>query len=343
MNVPDLFLRWLSNGCSPADPTTYTTTFASVMDDLVARNIRFVRFLVIGFRTKTYRFGFKENRTLFFTKLDALVAAAESRGVLLVPSLFFSSPCLPPHFSEPLNAYGNTASQTYQEMSLVISEIVSRYKNSSAIAYWEFSNETDARTSNPVSSPNFSFDVNMEQPNGWTSADGWNDLTSSVATQRFHDLCKTYDPDGVTASGNQGWRVLGHNRRNSIMDILRDITLDDKTDTATIHPYESQGFHTTAYEGMAAYLRQLRSHLEAANKPLIVGEFGCSLTFSAGGRTGVQCYKFILDNIMSAEVDLAMSWAISAYPENDANWYHNVPAGAQVLAALTAAARKYRI
>lgn len=323
INCSDLFQDWRSGKQTALTPVVYTTpsAYLAVFDYCFANKIRFVRFMVSAFRTKTYQVGFKDNQPTFLANLDALVLAAEQRGILLVPSLFFSIPAIPPLFGENLKSYSNPLSKTYDEMASFIKIIVNRYKNSTAIAYWEFSNESEGRATLTPSIPSYSSDATMGQPTAWTSADGWliNDRdgqsTSSLVTERFKNLCLAEDPQGITCSGNIGKTFQTFVNHDYVLYAEQQLETD-KTHTMSIHTYDGCGFQTTGAVGLYEFLKTIKYIYQAKNKPLIVGEFGYDVAKPVGTFTAQQAFQNQVNQIMQADIDLAMVWEYRAY-KND--------------------------
>lgn len=319
INCSDLFQDWRSGKQGPLNPVAYTSpaNYIAVLDYCVANKIRFVRFLVSAFRTKTYQVGFKENQATFLANLDALVLAAEARGILLVPSLFFSIAAIPPLFGENLKSYSNPLSKTYDEMASFTKIIISRYKNSKAIAYWEFGNEAEGRTTLTPAIPNYSSEIYMGQPAAWTTADGWliNDRdgksTSALVTERFKNLCLADDPEGITCSGNIGKIFAIYQNHDYILNTNQQLEAD-RTHTMSIHAYDGMGFYSTGAVGLGEYLNTIKNIYKSKNKPLIVGEFGYDVNKSVGTFTAPQAFQNQVNQIMQADVDLALVWEYRA-------------------------------
>ena len=321
INCSDLFADWRRGVITSVSPVAYTppANYIAVMDFCAANNIRFIRFLVSAHRTKTYRVGWMEAQATFLSNMDALVAAAEERGILLVPSIFFSQPAIPPRFSEPLRAYDDPLSLTYAQIAADITAIVGRYKNSPAIGYWEYGNESDLRTDNPPAAPSYSTDTSMEQPAAWSVADGY--LTESTTTsgystigsitKRFKDLCLVADPNALTCSGNSGWRV--NSQRADILEAMRKQLADDGTHTTSAHPYPNVGFHVSGADGLGAYMLALNKNYRLLGKPLIIGEFGFPAGTDVNGATSTATLEKTMIEIIRADIDIAMIWEYRAF------------------------------
>lgn len=321
INCSDLFADWRRGIITSASPVAYTPSvnYIAVMDFCAANNIRFIRFLVSAHRTKTYRVGWMEAQATFLSNMDALVAAAEARGILLVPSIFFSQPAIPPRFSEPLRAYDDPLSSTYTQIASDITAIVGRYKDSPAIGYWEYGNESDIRTVNPPAAPSYSTDTSMEQPASWSVADGYLvESTTTIGystigsvTKRFKDLCLVADPNALTCSGNSGWRL--NSQRADILDAMRRQLADDGTHTTSCHPYPNIGFHSSGADGLGAYMLALNKNYRLIGRPLIIGEFGFPAGTDVGTATSSETLEKATIEIMRADIDIALIWEYRAF------------------------------
>lgn len=348
VNCPDLMWNWLTGSITSTASVVYTTQARvhQTLADIAARNLGIIRFLVTGYRTKSFANGFVNNQAAFLSQMDMIVTEAENAGCLLIPSLFFSPALIPPYVSENLRQYGVTGSATQTTMATVVSVIVNRYKNSPAIAAWEFMNESDIRTTNPPSVPNYSTDTSMNQPASWTTADGWDNNTARDATTYFNSIVKAADPLRMTMSGHMGWRSTQDVKTNGILSFLNNRLLDDRTDTIGFHAYSGVGFYGVggnSYLGMSSFLKTLIAHGRGNNKPVVIGEFGTPANGAYDGVTGgANCMKYITDYILDAEPDLAMAWAYSANPGvNTVNdFYMNAQdnLNTDMLAVLTTAA-----
>lgn len=319
VNTPDLLIAWLGgpNGSSPRAPWSLTSPAAR--DTLLGRlrdaGLRFIRFAPFGSRPLTFQSAFFDNRAAFLDAFDNLVASAERHDMALIPSLFFSQTQIPPIFGEPLPAFADPSSRSYETFAQVIDVIVPRYRNSHAIGYWELGNEFDIRIGMPI--PDYSVDPAMGTPAHWTSADATPLDYCHKVTARFQQLVRAADsapaPGGdkprAIASGLQGWR-WPLSRRYDWPRHLDTLLYDDQTETQTIHPYDAQGWHNRDYVGLMLYLSQLRQDLAKRGKPLIVGEFGVPLSFRNADVSSAQRLGEVIDQIDTSRAQLALIWAM---------------------------------
>lgn len=356
VNCPDLFIKWIgTDSCSASSPPTSYIKYTSISDindtlsALTSRNIRFIRFSFIGPKPNSHLQGYINNNAIWLANFDALVAAAEAYGAYLIPC-GFSQSAIPYYLGggETLRSAGINGSTTQAAYNSIWTTVINRYKNSSAIAYWEYSNEIEGPLTNPVSTPFYTPDPSMGTPAAYSDADGFLYETAGNATLSFHTNCKALDSTRMTASGNSGWHFSnGTESRNNLDLQMKRLFTHDKTDSITIHPYETHGlFYTNGYRGLSSYLSSVKTRCIAANKPLILGEFGCNSTYTSSDtptKTPIQIFENILNEVISSDVDLALVWAYAANTDCSTDWYMNAINGnrAEFLNIFTQYAQSY--
>lgn len=102
--------------------------------------IPFVRFAASPFWTSEWVI-YQTNPEHYFQRMDVIFRAAERAGVGLIPSLFWNPTSVSDLMGEPVSAWGQAGSRTRNFMERYVSEVVGRYKNSTALWMWEFGNE----------------------------------------------------------------------------------------------------------------------------------------------------------------------------------------------------------
>jgi hypothetical protein len=353
VNTPDLLINWLGGPGAISPQAPWALTKAAARDRTLTllrdHSLRFVRFAPFGHRPLTYKGAFIENQSAFLHALDELVASAERHEISLIPSLFFSQPQIPPVFGEPLSAFANPQSRSYEEFERVISVIVPRYKGSKAIAYWEFGNEQDTRINMRI--PGYSVAPNMGTPARWTEADATDVNYCHTVTARFQSLVRHYDaqpaPGGsrprAIASGLQGWRAF-MSQRTDWAAHLKERLYDDQTETLTLHPYEVHGWHDKSYAGFAEYLERMRVDMEAQGKPVINGEFGVAQSYNIRGLDSWYLLDNVIDQIVRSGIQLSLLWNIPVSRGADKEWDRDpsVPGNDKILRKMMDANAKTR-
>lgn len=118
-------------------------------------------------------------REKYLENLDHLASLCDESHILLIPSVFWNSSCVPDYRGEPLSAWGDKDSATYSFMLEYTKDIVNTLKDHKSLAFWEFGNEF-----------NLQADIT-----GW----GYPDLPAravSMACEGFAELVRELDPEG---------------------------------------------------------------------------------------------------------------------------------------------------
>ncbi|MBI1176496.1 DUF4038 domain-containing protein [bacterium] len=132
VNYYDLFVRQLRPGAPVGVPASFYW--------LATNHVAFVRFSAGGYWPVDWGM-YQTNRAEHWRHMDAIVRAAETNHIGLVPSLFWFWSTAPDLVGEPMRAWGDTNSQTIRFMREYTREMVTRYAKSPAIWMWEFGNE----------------------------------------------------------------------------------------------------------------------------------------------------------------------------------------------------------
>lgn len=340
LNIPDLFLAWLANSDpskapSAATPVIYQTNYAANFDAILALGFRVVRFSLTAHHPLTYQKSWVEQRLTYLANLDALIASAESKGILLIPQLFANGAQIPPYFGERLSAIGNSSSLTYAAMQEFITVIVGRYKNSPAIAMWEFGNEYDNRIENSGNfdssaslTPNigYSLNVSLGTPAAWTyPGDCYSKETVSNFQTMVQNNIKAIDnapafgnsASRATMSGNQGIRA--RHIQTNLFGFLAERIEQDQSDTLSSHQYDVSDYYSGDYLNFEVYMKQLKAAALAARKPYILGEFGVATNYTGSPRPAAQQQSRVTASVMQAGIQLALLWAYPAVTGTDIN------------------------
>lgn len=288
VNCVDLFIDYTA--CTPGSPLVYQDPARTELffQRLRARSMRVVRTFILGLRPATYQYGIIGDLANYVSKLDAFIALAESYGIRLILSLYFSQTQIPPYKGETLNNVGVTGSATQNEMFTIATYVTNRYEGSEAIAVWEGMNENDLRIAQ--SPPAYSVDASMGTPSAWTSADMTTADQILNFNTSFHALLKSLDTtpawpgeaSRATASGSFGWRVVsgaGENTGNNWVGYWKEKITNEATDMMSFHPYCEGGgnrwYNTLfTYPSFKAWVEKIVSGARAAGKVAYIGEIG---------------------------------------------------------------------
>jgi len=131
---------------------------------------------------------YTDNKTEYFKALDYLATCCDEAHVLIIPSVFWNTGCLPEYFKEKdsMSAWGDTNSQTYKFMQSYTKEVVDCLKGHKCLAAWEFGNEF-----------NLAADIGIA---------GYEQMSADcveTALKGFAEVCLANDPQKrLTSSGN---------------------------------------------------------------------------------------------------------------------------------------------
>ena len=266
VNYYDAFVRLLGNG-KLADLEAGFRVLAS-------NQIPFIRFSAGGYWPVDWRL-YQTNRQEYFGRLDSVVKLAERSGIGLIPSLFWHQPTISDLVGEPVDQWGNPASKTHAFMRAYTSEVVTRYRDSSAIWAWEFGNEFNL----PADLPNAADHRAPVHPTLGTAASrsARDDLTHTdvrIALAEFAREVRRHDPHRLILSGNSFPRDSAWHQeqeKNWRTDSPKQwAEMLAKDNPAPIQSLSGRLYSTNHLERLDAALVESRN----SGRPLVIGEFG---------------------------------------------------------------------
>jgi len=320
VNYFNAFLRNIQD----ADDTSYREGF----DELAKRGIPFIRFNAGGFWPKEWRL-YRDDPEEYFRRMDAFVAAAEEKGIGLVPSLFWWYACVPDLAGESCNQWGNPDSKTVALMRQYVKDVVGRYVDSPAIWAWELGNEYSLTADLP----------NAAEHRPWvhphlgtaTSRSEADELTHDnvvTASREFAQAVRALDAHRPITPGHSLPRPSAHHQRfegtwgRDTKAQFQANLLDVNPDPANlvsvhVYPFDEDarfGQKTTTYEELLVLCMKAAT---GAGKALFVGEFGASDKEEDGGRERAREENLeLLAAIESSGVPLAALWVFDL-PQQD--------------------------
>lgn len=310
VNCFDLFYGLL------VSPTRTAHSSARLRELRMLGGIPFVRFSCSPVWPAEWRVYLKD-RSKYFGILDQVVGAAESQQVKLVPSLIWSAPNISDLVGEPISDWGRSGSKTRAFMQRYVTEVIERYKGSSAILMWEFGNEFTAYADLP-NALRWWPRISVEQ--GTPSARSERDLIRSrdcaEAFAHFGKEARRLDPTRPLTTGislplpNASNLAAGSwdlDTPAQFRDALR-LQTPDPLDVISIHlyPYALQ----RRFKGSAAsyqdVLAEVNSVARATNKRVFVGEFG--VPKMSNREVEKKEFRNMLDALIQARPDWAALW-----------------------------------
>lgn len=162
---------------------------------LAEEEVPIVRFSCSPFYSSQMHF-YVGQKDKYLANLSKLADLCDENHILLIPSIFWYSACIPEYSGEELAAWGKTDSKTYSFMKSYAADIVNVLKNHKCLAAWEFGNEF-----------NLQADI---------ASEGYPEISASaisVAYKGFAETVEKLDPHGrMICSGNSVMRNAQWNR-----------------------------------------------------------------------------------------------------------------------------------
>lgn len=134
VNCYNLFVQ-----CHESD-NMQTNEMQETVDVLAKENVPIVRFSCSPYYAGQMHF-YTEQKEKYLANLAKLAEMCDQKHILLIPSVFWNTSCIPEYFGEELASWGDTSSKTYQFMVTYTTDIVNTLKEHKCLAAWEFGNE----------------------------------------------------------------------------------------------------------------------------------------------------------------------------------------------------------
>jgi hypothetical protein len=266
VNAYELATYWSTNvGCgSQLSDTELDSFFAGLRPDSV---VRFWAFQALGVN--------KTTKTLDYTGIDRVFAAAERHGQRLIPVLGSQDgTCDDGHWKDQA-WYGGGYDSAYNDngrglnvvpFSSWVSNVVNRYKGSPALGMWEPVNEPEPANCPAGYVGNACYGHQVCPANAAATLRGFFD--------QIGGQIKRLDRVHLVASG-----VIGSGQCGARNNEYADVHASPSIDVATYHDYgrDAEAVPGDSWNGLARRLVQTR----ALNKPLVTEEVGIYASNSA--------------------------------------------------------------
>lgn len=286
---------------------------------LSKHEIPFARVMIGGYWPNEMEL-YRSNRSRYFEILDDFVRTAEEQNVGIIANLCWNYPTIPDLVGEPVSAWGLKNSKTNSFYRQYVSDVVSRYRNSSAIWMWEFSNEMSLYVDLP-NAAEWRSPTSPKQgtPKVRTKLD---ELTSDdmlIAMEEFRDAVRRYDFNTPLSSGNSLPRpyafhnTLDRSWKHDTDDQFCQVLARDNPngfDVISLHVYPT----TKTRKGMAeqdydALFRLVRKCSKQLGKQVFVGEFGVGEKDGFGRQDGVKgSFQKLSSALVENEIYLSALW-----------------------------------
>ncbi len=241
---------------------------------------------------------YTEQKEKFLSNLGRLADLCDQYHILIIPSVFWNTSCLPEYFGEELASWGDTSSQTYKFMLTYTKDIVNTLKGHKCLAAWEFGNE---------------FNLAADIGNA-----GYAQIPASAvgtAYKGFAETVRSLDEQGrVIASGNSVMRNAQWNLANNgswTNDTFKQyveitgVMTPDPMDGMSEHLYEeSRVFSDLGTLNRTYQIIRAKEAAETLGKVYYIGEFTGPATARGDSLTVKKHYSAYL----SQKVQLSLIW-----------------------------------
>lgn len=291
------------------------------LQQLARSGVPFVRFNAGGYSAKDWQ-RYLSNKEAHFAQMDRVVRAAESAGIGLIPSLFWSR-SLSQAAGEHAESWGNPESRTSTLMRDYTTEMVTRYRQSPAIWAWEFGNEWNLSADLPNAAD--------QRKAGQDERDDLKNAHLGVAIKGFTTSVRSLDATRPLITGHSHPRAAAwHNThekswKSDSAEQWREIVLRDNPepiDTIGIHIYADTEAREACAQwttGWPDYLGKLRALATELQRPIFIGEFG----LAEGGKFDPEevksRFRDIISGMEAANIDLAAVWVFDL-PSQGKDW-----------------------
>lgn len=301
----DLFVRQLEPGAPVGVPAGFQW--------LASNHVAFVRFSAGGYWPVDWGM-YQTNRVEHWRRMDAIVHAAETHHVGLVPSLFWLWSTVPDLVHEPMRAWGDTNSRTIHFMRDYTREMVTRYADSPAIWMWEFGNEHNLNADLPNAAEHRPPVVpSMGTPTERTAQDEITHAMMRTALREFALEVRRHDLRHPITSGNAFPRVSAWHQERE-----HSWTRDDEEQFATMltadnpDPVNVVSLRLYADDDADRLDWAVRA-AQKAGKALFIGEFGVP-----GGDTPANRERFARWQSLIAQdhIPVAALWVFDFSAQN---------------------------
>jgi autotransporter-associated beta strand protein len=305
VNHYDAFLRYLKN----VNNRSFTVGF----DYLAAHDIPVARVMASAFYPSEWNLYFT-NKTEYYRRLDDFILQAETRGIGLILTVFFTVgrvgeivddavaagfltpgvdfvPPSPlnltvsdnPTYAEYRNEIGRSDSGSNAFISYYTRELVARYKNSPAVWGWEFSNEVNLSTDLPNANqarptPTASLGMFLKRDDSTVpTGQSKDDLTRAhmtVAKNNFASCVREVDPWRFITTGDAVPRPSAYHNWTAL-----SWTLDTRSQLAQVVPVDNPPSYSSicihVYPGDTTYFTDAPS----VNLAEVTGDYSALLAY----------------------------------------------------------------
>jgi hypothetical protein len=339
VNYFDGFRRLLD----PSTPKSEALGYVEGLRVLAEHEIPFARFAACGFYPNELRL-YRDDPQRYFGLLDGFVAEAEKQQVGLIPCLFWAFFAAPDLVGEPIQSWGDPASNTREFMRRYTTDVVTRYRNSPAIWAWQFGNEFLLEADLPEHDPaNVWIVPQLGTPTKRTAADLLRSADVIAAYKDFAETVRSLDPVRPIMTGNTVPRASSWHLRRGLgwepdtREQSAAVVSEDNPDPNSMisgHMYANfcnEPHYFPAKTGIGESIAIWQELAKSTGKPFFLGEFGADPKATPEARR-TQTETYVAE-IVRQRVPLSALWVYDTLNTDVAVW--NVRADNENAYALT--------
>lgn len=289
---------------------------ATALDDAAGLGLKYVRFAATPYCGYDLA-PWQRDPANYWQAFDQLIADAEARNMKLIPSILWNSYVFPHFVGEPHAKLFDLNSLTNQTLKQYTNELVSRYKDSPAILFWELTNELNLKADLNLNARPPDTCYGSEEPAGDKNFSSDQMITFM---RDFAAYIKNIDPQHSISSGYSKPRPAAQHLRGSPEWITPDWTRDSFEEMQTwlfdTHPDPIDIISGHFYPPTGANPEWTIADLQKANsafgKILFGGEFG---DYNSDGtwKADPQYAQSVLNTVTTYRIPFSLVWVWERY------------------------------
>lgn len=301
VNCYNLFVQ-----CHESDNMN-TDLMEKTVQVLSEEKVPIVRFSCSPYYSSQMHF-YIDQKEKYLSNLSKLADLCDENHILLMPSIFWNTACIPEYFGEDLAAWGKTDSKTYAFMVSYTTEIVNVLKKHKCLAAWEFGNEF-----------NLQADI---------ASEGYPEISAAAISAAYEGFARTVrnldDQGRIICSGNsvmrnaQWHRAKQGNWTNDSYDQYEEITgvfTPSPMNGMSEHIYEEpRVFSDKGSVNLTYQLMNAKNVAASLGKVYYIGEFTGPKT--ASGDSSMVKKHYIAQYAQKIQLSLIWNYAY----DGDVEW-----------------------
>jgi hypothetical protein len=272
------------------------------------RSVPFVRFAAAPYWADELQQWRLDPEHYWASSLDVAVAAAERLRIRLIPDLLWNPFAFADLCREPLAAlFNGSASCAREAATEYVTQAVRRYANSSAVLFWELSNENNALVDGFLNGSTVACNPNRGTPSHRTDADNFDTQQMVDTFGWLAEAIQLADPGRLVNTGTSMPRPFAESWRETPraqvarhhMDSKPDnrsawarnlLDTNARTDFVSAHmgglPDNQRRPWLANETGPVALLEEARAAAAANSQPFYLGEFTVTVPAAATASPG---------------------------------------------------------